>query len=84
MLYTVLIAVCLAATPAKECRKETAVDWVIAPEQPPTITGCMMHGTLYAASSHLVGEGSYAKVFCTVGAPRGGVTATRLLSPKFN
>jgi hypothetical protein len=81
MLYTVLIAVCLSATPAKECRKETAVDWIVAPEHPSSPAACMAHGTLYAASSHLVGEGSYAKIFCTAGVPKSGVTSTRLLSP---
>jgi hypothetical protein len=47
-----------------ECREQTAVDWIVAPEEPASPGACMMHGMLYAASSNLVREGSYAKVFC--------------------
>jgi hypothetical protein len=65
MIYNVLIAVCLSATPAPQCQEQTAVAWVIAPEPQSSPTGCMMHGMFYAATSRLVTEGSYAKVFCT-------------------
>ena len=64
MLYAVFVAVCLSSMPARECRQLTAVDWIAAPEAQRSLTGCMRHGLLYAASSHLVTEGSYAKVFC--------------------
>jgi hypothetical protein len=65
MLYTVAIAICLSTTPTPECQRLTSVSWVIAPEQPPTLGGCMRHGMYYAANSHLVQDGSYAKVFCS-------------------
>ena len=68
MLYTVAIAVCLAATPAQQCHEPTAVAWIVSPEHPSSASGCMMHGMLYAASSRLVTEGSYASVFCTADA----------------
>jgi hypothetical protein len=69
MLYTVAIAVCLSATPITECHEPTAVAWLVAPERPDSPTGCMTHGMLYAASSNLVSPGSYAKIFCSPGAP---------------
>jgi hypothetical protein len=75
MLYTVAIAVCLSATPIPECHKLTAVSWIVAPEQPSSLTGCMRHGMLYAASSNLVTAGSYAKIFCSSGKTAGGSTA---------
>jgi hypothetical protein len=67
MLYTVAIAVCLTATPIEKCHEDSAVAWVVAPEHPSSPSGCLAHGMLYAASSHLVIEGSYAKVFCALG-----------------
>jgi hypothetical protein len=67
MLYSVAIAVCLSSTPVSECREPTAVDWVIAPSHPNSVSGCMIHGMQYAAESNLVIAGSYAKVFCTAG-----------------
>lgn len=67
MLYTVAIAVCLASTPMAACHEPTAVSWIIAPDHPASAGACMRHGMLYAASSQLVTEGSYAKVFCSVG-----------------
>jgi hypothetical protein len=69
MLYTVAIAVCLSTTPTPDCQQPTAVAWVIAPDRPSSPSGCMMHGMLYAATSNLVAAGSYAKVFCSSGAP---------------
>ena len=69
MLFTVAIAVCLSATPIERCGDQTAIAWIVAPEQPESPSGCMIHGMQYAASSNLVTEGSYAKVFCTAGAP---------------
>ena len=80
MIYNVLIAVCLSATPAPQCQEKTAVAWVIAPEPQSSPTGCMMHGMLYAASSRLVTPGSYAKVFCTT-RPQESSTTMRLVSP---
>ena len=76
MLYTVAIAVCLSATPIQTCREATSVAWVVAPEHPASIFGCMRHGMLYAAESHLVTEGSYAKVFCSSRATAGKSTAS--------
>jgi hypothetical protein len=75
MLYTVAIAVCLASTPVPDCHKPTAVAWIVAPETPPSATGCMMHGMRYAASSNLVTPGSYAKVFCSLGRALGRTAA---------
>ena len=71
MLYTVAIAVCLAATPLTECHEPTAVAWIVSPEQPDSPAGCLIHGMQYAANSRLVSAGSYAKVFCTPGAGAG-------------
>lgn len=65
MIYTVLIAVCMVSTPAADCQKPTAVDWIVAPETPASVSGCMLHGMEYAAASRLVGHGAYAKIFCT-------------------
>ena len=76
MLYTVAIAICLSATPVTECRELTAVSWIVAPEQPSSIPGCMRHGMLYAASSNLVTAGSYAKVFCSTRQTFAGSSAT--------
>jgi hypothetical protein len=69
MLYTVAIAVCLSATPIQSCGEVNSVAWVVAPEHPNSMVGCMRHGMLYAAESRLVTEGSYAKVFCSSGTP---------------
>lgn len=79
MLYTVAIAVCLSATPIPKCSEGTSVAWVVAPERPASLAGCMRHGVLYAAESHLVTVGSYAKVFCSSGTTAGKSTA--LLQP---
>ena len=65
MLYTVAIAVCLSATPMPNCSEATSVAWIVAPERPASMIGCMRHGLLYAAESHLITEGSYGKVFCS-------------------
>lgn len=67
MLYTVAIAICLAATPMQKCSEGTSVAWIVAPEHPASIVGCVRHGMLYATESHLVSEGSYAKIFCKSG-----------------
>ena len=75
MFYTVAIAVCLLTTPIPECQKATAVSWIVAPEHPPSLGGCMRHGMLYAATSNLVKEDSYAKVFCSTGTTAGRSTA---------
>jgi hypothetical protein len=66
MFYTVAIAVCLLTTPVHQCQQANAVSWIVAPERPPSISGCMRHGMLYAAESRLVAQDSYAKVFCSV------------------
>ena len=60
-----------------KCGEATSVAWVVAPEHPSSIAGCMRHGMLYAAESHLVSEGSYAKVFCSSGTTAGKSTAMR-------
>ena len=73
-MYSVAIAVCLLATPAKECVERTAIAWVVAPEHPDTAGGCMRHGMLYAARSNIVVKGGYAKIFCSTGRT-GGATA---------
>ena len=75
MLYTVAIAVCLSATPIQKCGEINSVAWVVAPDHPTSIAGCMRHGMLYAAESHLVTAGSYAKVFCSSGTTAGKSTA---------
>ena len=76
MFYTVAIAVCLSATPIQNCSEGTSVAWVVAPEHPGSVDGCMRHGMLYAVESHLVTEGSYAKVFCSSGMTAGKSTAS--------
>ena len=80
MIYNVLIAVCLSATPAPQCQEKTAVAWVIAPEPQSSPTGCMMHGMLYAASSHLVTGGATPRCSAPT-RPQESSTTMRLLSP---
>lgn len=75
MLYNVAIAVCLSTMPVQQCQELTALAWIVAPDHPPSVSGCMTHGMLYAASSNLVAAGSYAKVFCSAGQTAGGATA---------
>lgn len=41
--------------------------FIVAPEHPHDLSGCMRHGMLYAAESHLVTAGMYPKVFCRAG-----------------
>ena len=79
MLYTVAIAVCLSATPVRDCSEVTSVAWIVAPQHPGSISGCMQHGMFFAAESHLVTQGSYAKVFCSSGMT--GARPTALLQP---
>lgn len=67
MIYTVFIAICLSAVPVQQCSEATATAWVIAPEHPRALDGCLRHGMLYTADSHLAAPGSYAKVFCRAG-----------------
>jgi hypothetical protein len=74
-MYSVIIAVCLLATPASNCEQDTAAAWIIAPEHQATAGDCMRHGLLYAASSGVVIEGSYAKVFCSAGQRTAGAQA---------
>ncbi|MGH6924245.1 MAG: hypothetical protein ACRED5_10955 [Propylenella sp.] len=75
MLYTVAIAICLMTTPVPACQKATALSWIVAPERPASLGGCMRHGMFYAATSNLVKEDSYAKVFCSTGTTAGKSTA---------
>ncbi len=78
MLFTVAIAVCMLPTPIERCGDQTAVAWIVAPEQPSSASGCMIHGMQYAANSNLVTKGSYAKVFCTAAGAPGRTIPTRL------
>ena len=64
MLTAAFIAICLSGTPVTQCNRETAVDWIAAPETSVGLAGCQLHGLQYAASSRLVKEGTYPKVFC--------------------
>lgn len=71
MLYTVFVAVCIVGTPVKDCQKETAKDWMVAPEQQMGLAACMIHGQEYLAQSRMLVEGTYPKVWCKVfGSPR--------------
>ncbi|ADZ71361.1 hypothetical protein [Polymorphum gilvum] len=63
MLYTVYVAVCLASTPIKDCNQNTAQDWMVAPGTF-SLSYCMVHGQKFAAESHMVRNGEYAKIFC--------------------
>ena len=74
-MYSVMIAICLLATPKPKCAQDTAVAWIAAPEHQNTIGGCMRHGMLYVASSGLVTEGSYSKIFCSAGRTASGTHA---------
>lgn len=64
MMYIVYIAVCLSTTPVQECNRDTAVNWMVAPEVQQGLGSCMKHGQEYAAESHLLREGDYAKIYC--------------------
>jgi hypothetical protein len=67
MIYVAAIAVCLATTPVAECQEPTAVSWMVAPEVQTSQGGCLRHGMMFAATSNMVTEGTYAKVFCSAG-----------------
>jgi len=51
-----------------QCDRHTAVDWIPAPEQAEGLSMCAQTGYEFAAESNLVREGTYPKIFCSVGA----------------
>ena len=63
-MFITFVAICLAATPVQECQKETALDWIVAPERHESMSGCFQHGVHYAAQSRLVKPDTYPKIFC--------------------
>lgn len=64
MLYSALVVVCMAATPVQQCNGPTSLHYMAAPEPQQGLSACAIHGLQYAAESHLVVAGTYAKVFC--------------------
>ncbi|MGH6925859.1 MAG: hypothetical protein ACRED5_19205 [Propylenella sp.] len=61
---TILILVCALSTAAPDCQRNNAIHSFYAPGPQLSFTGCLREGTLYAAQSRLVTEGTYFKVFC--------------------
>jgi hypothetical protein len=59
-----LILVCSLTVSAPDCQKNTAIATFYGPEPQESLVGCLRHGTLYAATSHLVTEGTYSKIVC--------------------
>ena len=71
MIYAIAIAVCLLDVNFHECDQVSARAWIVPPDQAASLSGCMMTGMQYAASSGIVTQGSYAKVFCRAGGAAG-------------
>lgn len=63
MLFTAYVAVCLSTVAVPECNKDTALNWMVAPGQH-QLAFCMINGQRYAASSGMVHDGEYVKIFC--------------------
>lgn len=64
MDFVAVILICLESTPMQECTQATSVALIVSTESQSSQMGCMRHGMLYAAASHLVTPGSYPKIFC--------------------
>jgi hypothetical protein len=60
----IFILVCALSVAAPDCQRTTAIHSFYAPDPQPTFTGCLREGTMYAAQSRLVTQGTYVKVFC--------------------
>lgn len=67
LMLTVFVAICLAGTPVQDCNRDTALDWLVAPERQMGFGACLIHGQQYAAESNLAMDGAYLKVFCRWG-----------------
>lgn len=61
---SILILVCAISLSQADCRKDTAQHVFHAPPADGGMVNCMREGMLYAANSHLVTPGTYAKVAC--------------------
>jgi hypothetical protein len=59
-----LILVCALTVSAPDCQKTNAIAVFYGPEPQESLSGCLRHGTLFAASSRLVTEGTYSKIVC--------------------
>ncbi|MBD8893510.1 hypothetical protein [Roseibium litorale] len=64
MLFTAYLAVCLSNVAIKDCNKDTALNWMVAPGENRGLAYCMTHGQRYAATSGVVHEGEYVKIYC--------------------
>ncbi|WP_150522972.1 hypothetical protein [Roseibium sediminis] len=63
MLFTAYVAVCLSTVSIQDCNRETALSWMVAPGNH-QLAFCMINGQRYAATSGVVHEGEYVKIFC--------------------
>jgi hypothetical protein len=63
----IIVLVCALGVAASDCRSETSFRSFKAPEPAMTLVGCLRDGTLYAAQSGMVPEGTYAKIVCGAG-----------------
>jgi len=63
MLYTAYVAVCLASVSVQDCNRDTALDWMVAPGEYP-LSDCRVQGQQYAATSGIVHDGEFVKVYC--------------------
>jgi hypothetical protein len=66
MFYTIFIAICMSSTPAQDCGRDSAVDWIAVPnlDRMGGLSGCQIAGMEYAAQTRLVTPGTYAKIYC--------------------
>jgi hypothetical protein len=72
-MILVYVAICAAHIAVADCNRDTALDWIVAPERQSHPVACMIHGQQYAAASRLVSEGTYPKVFCRLPGGNGNV-----------
>jgi len=61
-----IILICEGVVSPKDCNESVALASLIAPvsEVGAGYVGCLRSGMLYAATSHLVAEGTYPKIVC--------------------
>ena len=63
-MLKVLVLICLSSVPRPECQRDTALEWLWAPDKAPSLAMCGLVGQAYAGDSGRVTEGTYAKIFC--------------------
>jgi hypothetical protein len=69
MPYAIFVAICLSNVAPDHCDRRTAVDWFPVPEQAEGLGMCAKTGYEFAAQSNLLRQGTYPKIFCSIGKP---------------